>query len=233
MAAAIILPVTVMNSAQADKPYEINVTFDNVSYDEGDTITITSTINYPPPIDAHFDIYDPDGILVYSGIETMFIEKPFTHSFLAGNNTLGIDWITGNYTAIGWYDANLGENATGIFEYTEEPRYRYDLYEETTGGLPHLEVFVTDFGDGTKNAEIVCDYIGDYRAANIQGSYLSVFFIGLDDEISYEEIDHAGALLDGDYDFVIPGDYHISCLFLDGRYNWIQADYFELSVLDS
>ena len=134
----LIIPLAGVQEADARlKAYEITMIFDNNMYTQDDIITITSEINYPPPIDAHYDIYNGNGVLVYAGTELMTVEEPFYHTLIAGNNILGVEWITGNYTAIGWYDANLGANATGSFYYAVD----------TIPGVP-TNLSITDLGNG-------------------------------------------------------------------------------------
>ena len=140
-AMVLIIPLAGVQEADARlKAYEITMVFDNNMYTQDDIITITSEINYPPPIDAHYDIYNENGILVYTGVETMFFEELFYHTLIAGNDILGVEWTTGNYTAIGWYDANLGANATASFYYTVD----------TVPGVP-TNLAVEDLDNGNVN----------------------------------------------------------------------------------
>ncbi len=212
-----------------NKPYEITMAFDSVKYDQYDTITITSTINYPPPIDAHFDIYDFNNVLVYSGVETMLIEKPFTHTLIAGEKLGNLKWETGTYTAIGWYDANLGENATATFQYVNA-NYRYDLYDDeiTPSPIMHIDNANPDLGETiTVSCELDTRFPHDYGL-----SYLSVFYYGLTDEISYTELTNQEYVMAAGVQYTITqeGDYHVSCLFTDNSYIWLQADYREFSI---
>ncbi len=117
--AIVVLPIVLSFSADARlKAYGIEMSIDSTTYNEGDTITITSQINYPPPVTAHFDIYNPSNVLVYSGIDIMSIEEPFDYTLIAGTDTLGIKWVTGNYTINEWYSESLENNATALFQYT-------------------------------------------------------------------------------------------------------------------
>lgn len=213
------------------KPYEITATLDHPLYNQGDTITITSQINYPPPVDAHFDIYDPNNTLVYSGIETMFIEEPFYHTLTAGDSLGSLKWETGTYTVNAWHDGGLGGNVSASFEYKSQ--YNYEVYDDshTPTILQINNVTPPAIGD---TLVITCEASLDEPNFSYVLSYLSVYLVEPDNNRKYTELtDKDYHMATGvDYPIEKAGNYYVSCLFIDGNLNWVQSDYIEFTVYD-